>query len=44
MKRGRLVTVLDDYAEIWVDGKLPAVLGQSGGGVVRGFNLNEEGV
>ncbi len=30
--------VVDDYAEIWVDGKLPAVLGQSGGGVVRGFN------
>jgi len=30
--------VVDDYAEIWVDGKLPTVLGQSGGGVVRGFN------
>ncbi|HUM09829.1 MAG TPA: SMP-30/gluconolactonase/LRE family protein [Myxococcaceae bacterium] len=30
--------VVDDYAEVWVDGKLPAVLGQSGGGVVRGFN------
>src|SRR5258706_918889 len=23
--------VIDDYAEIWVDGKLPTVLGQSGG-------------
>src|SRR5262249_8813942 len=30
--------VIDDYAEVWVDGELPAVLGQSGGGVVRGFN------
>ena len=30
-------TVLDDYAEIWVDGKLPAVLGQAGGPVVKGF-------
>jgi gluconolactonase len=33
-----LEVVVDDYAEIWVDGKLPAVLGQSGSGVVRGFN------
>jgi gluconolactonase len=30
-------TVLDDYAEIWVDGKLPVVLGQLGGNVVKGF-------
>jgi len=30
--------VIDDYAEIWVNGILPAVLGQSGGTVVRGFN------
>jgi gluconolactonase len=30
--------VLDDYAEIWVDGKLPLVLGQTGGGAVKGFN------
>jgi len=30
--------VIDDYAEVWVNGKLPAVLGQSGGTVVRGFN------
>jgi gluconolactonase len=30
-------TVLDDYAEIWVDGKLPVVLGQPGGNVVKGF-------
>lgn len=33
-----LEVVVDDYAEVWVEGKLPAVLGQSGGGVVRGFN------
>src|SRR6266700_2729258 len=32
-----LETVLDDYAEVWVDGKLPVVLGQPGGNVVRGF-------
>ncbi|HEX5631976.1 MAG TPA: SMP-30/gluconolactonase/LRE family protein, partial [Gemmatimonadales bacterium] len=30
--------VVDDYAEIWVDGCLPAVLGQAGGQFVRGFN------
>jgi len=30
--------VVDDYAEVWVDGALRATLGQSGGGVVRGFN------
>jgi gluconolactonase len=30
--------VIDDYAEIWVNGKLPAVLGQSGGSVVKGWN------
>jgi gluconolactonase len=33
-----LELVLDDYAEIWVDGKLPLVLGQTGGGAVKGFN------
>ncbi len=31
-------TVVDDYAEVWVDGKLPRELGQSGGSVVAGFN------
>ncbi len=31
-------TVLDDYAEIWVDGKLPQVLGQTGGHLVKSFN------
>jgi gluconolactonase len=30
--------VIDDYAEIWVNGKLPSVLGQSGGSVVKGWN------
>jgi gluconolactonase len=30
--------VIDDYAEVWVDGKLPRVLGQPGGPVVKGFN------
>jgi len=30
--------VVDDYAEVWVDGKLPLVLGQAGGPVAKGFN------
>lgn len=30
--------VVDDYAEVWVDGQLPFVLGQSGGGVAAGWN------
>ncbi len=30
--------VVDDYAEVWVDGRLPCVQGQSGGPVVRGWN------
>ena len=30
--------VVDDYAEIWVDGKLPRVLGQTGGALIKGFN------
>lgn len=30
--------VVDDYAEIWVDGKLPRTLGQTGGALVKGFN------
>jgi gluconolactonase len=30
--------VVDDYAEVWVDGKLPTVLGQAGGQLIRGFN------
>src|SRR5262249_30696047 len=31
-------TVIDDYAEIWVDGELPIALGQAGGTVVGGSN------
>jgi gluconolactonase len=30
--------VVDDYAEVWVNGALPHVLGDSGGPVVGGFN------
>ena len=30
--------VVDDYAEIWVDGRLPRTLGQTGGSLVGGFN------
>jgi gluconolactonase len=33
-----LETVVDDYAEIWVDGQLPLTLGQTGGALVKGFN------
>jgi gluconolactonase len=29
---------IDDYAEIWVDGRLPLVLGQPGGQLIKGFN------
>jgi gluconolactonase len=29
---------IDDYAEVWVDGELPIVLGMTGGQVVGGFN------
>ena len=30
--------VIDDYAEVWVDGKMPRILGQPGGPVIKGFN------
>lgn len=33
-----LELVVDDYAEIWVNGALPIVLGQAGGQFIRGFN------
>jgi hypothetical protein len=39
--RGKLVffqTTVDDYGEVWVDGKLPRNEGDSGGPVVAGFN------
>lgn len=39
--RGKTVffsTVVDDYGEVWVDGKLPRAGGQTGGAIVAGFN------
>jgi gluconolactonase len=33
-----LEVVVDDYAEVWVDGQLPVALGQAGGQLVKGFN------
>jgi gluconolactonase len=30
--------VVDDYAEVWVNGQLPTLLGQTGGPLVKGFN------
>jgi gluconolactonase len=30
--------VVDDYSEVWVDGRLPLALGQAGGPAVKGFN------
>ena len=30
--------VVDDYAEVWVDGTLPIGLGQTGAQVIKGFN------
>ena len=33
-----LEIVVDDYAEIWVDGRLSRRLGQTGGSLVAGFN------
>jgi gluconolactonase len=32
-------TVVDDYAEVWVNGELPIALGQAGGNVAAGFNV-----
>jgi hypothetical protein len=37
-KKVTFVTTVDDYGEIWVDGKLPYKVGQFGGNVVAGFN------
>jgi gluconolactonase len=31
--------VVDDYAEVWVDGQLPVALGDAGGRVAGGFNV-----
>ncbi len=33
-----LELVVDDYAEVWVDGSLPITLGQTGGHLVKGWN------
>lgn len=33
-----LEIVVDDYAEVWVNGQLPLVLGQTGGALIRGYN------
>ena len=30
--------VVDDYAEVWVDGRQPFALGQAGGPYIKGFN------
>jgi gluconolactonase len=30
--------VVDDYAEVWVDGSLPIALGQTGAQLIKGFN------
>jgi gluconolactonase len=32
-------TTVDDYGEIWVDGKLPRKGGESGGAIIAGFNV-----
>ena len=37
-KKVEFVTTVDDYGEVWVDGKLPRRVGQSGGSIVAGFN------
>jgi gluconolactonase len=34
-----LEVVVDDYAEVWVNGELPVTLGDAGGRVVSGFNV-----
>jgi hypothetical protein len=38
-KAVEFVTTVDDYGEVWVDGKLPRKVGQSGGSIVAGFNV-----
>ncbi len=38
-KRVFFQTTVDDYGEVWIDGKLPRKVGQSGGAVVAGFNV-----
>jgi gluconolactonase len=38
-KSVEFVTTVDDYGEVWVDGKLPRKPGDTGGPVVAGFNV-----
>src|SRR5262249_45799213 len=38
-KKVIFVTTVDDYGEVWVDGKLPRTPGQTGGPIVAGFNV-----
>ena len=37
-KRTFFETTVDDYGEVWVDGKLPRTVGKSGEAIVSGFN------
>jgi hypothetical protein len=37
-RKVQFVTTVDDYGEVWVDGKLPYKVGQNGGAIVAGFN------
>jgi hypothetical protein len=37
-KAGFFQTTVDDYGEVWVDGKLPRMVGKGGGAIVAGFN------
>jgi hypothetical protein len=37
-KKVAFVTTVDDYGEVWADGKLPYTVGQQGGNIVSGFN------
>ena len=37
-KKVAFQTVVDDYGEVWVDGKCPYRVGQTGGAIVAGFN------
>lgn len=32
-------TIVDDYAEVWVNGELPHQIGQTGGAIVAGWNV-----
>lgn len=32
--------IVDDYAEVWVNGALPTALGDEGGHVIAGFNAS----